>query len=52
LINKLQLQSTGFPQNLFTLCKSCSKKKDFARKYSSLLNINIVEKNFAKTLLN
>jgi hypothetical protein len=51
LISELQLQSTGFPQNLFTLCKSCSKKKDFVRNCSSLHNLNVVEKNFAKRLL-
>jgi len=47
----LEMQSTGFPQNLFTVCISCSKQIFFERKYRTLLNIDVVEKNFAKMLL-
>jgi len=45
----MKTQSTAFPQNALTMCKTCSKQIFFVRKVNADSNLYQVEKKFSKT---
>ena len=43
-----QIESTAYPQNKLTLCKTCSKQIFFVRKLNADSDLRKVEKKFPK----
>lgn len=50
-LQKLEVQSTAFPQNRITLCKTCEKETFFVRKVNRYSDLYQVEKKIVKMRL-